>query len=178
MFLFLIGLACLFPLSLYCLYLAMLHQRGHPTIVAGSWDMAGVLIALSGFLLAGGTTVIFAIHSAVRDYWLQVGPVHSLAGLYARVGAWTLGVWGLYFLILVVGGAYLIASRRECTVVYHVSPMELDELLASAVGRLGLPVERRGARWMLGRAEPTVDVDEFLIPRADKGVIRSSSASR
>jgi hypothetical protein len=153
LFLFLVGLACAFPLSLYCLYLAMLHQRAHPTMVSGAWDMAGVLIALSGFLLAGGTTVIFALHVAVRDYWLHVGSVRNLGQVYGRTDAWTVTLWGGYFLLLIGGGACLIAARRACTVVYHITPGELDELLTAALGRLGIPAKRTGSRWLLGPAQ-------------------------
>src|SRR5262249_11196916 len=123
----------------------MLHQRAHPTMVSGPWDMAGVLMALSGFLLAGGTTVIFALHAAVRDYWLMGGAVHTLGDFYGRVGAWTFAVWGGYALLLLVGTAFLITSRRDRTVIYHIAPEELDELLSAALARLGLPAKRHGS---------------------------------
>jgi hypothetical protein len=158
--LFIVGVACVFPLSLYCLYLSMLHQRAHPTMVSGGWDMAGVLIALSGFTLAGGTTVIFALHAAVRDYWLLSGSIRNLGDFYGRVGAWTFAVWGGYSILLIGGAAYLISSRRDRTVVYHVTPEELDEPLGAVLGRLGLPAKRHGSRWLLGPAEVSaIEVD-------------------
>src|SRR5262249_8831720 len=50
LYLLLVGiLVCLFPLALYCLFLAWLHQRPQPTLMPGRWDFVGVLVALSGF---------------------------------------------------------------------------------------------------------------------------------
>jgi hypothetical protein len=153
LFLLLIALACVFPLSLYCLFLAMLHQRARPTMIRGAWDMAGVLIALSGFLLVGGTTIIFALHAAVRERWLYVGPIHDLTAFYSRAGRSAFSIWGGYSLVLLGGAVYLISSRRPCTVVYHITPAELEMLLIAAAERLGLPAQRQGARWLLGSPE-------------------------
>ena len=36
---------CVFPLMLYCLFLAGLNNRPRPTLVAGSWDFAMVVLA-------------------------------------------------------------------------------------------------------------------------------------
>jgi hypothetical protein len=143
----------LVPASLYCLYMSMLHHRNQPTMISGPWDFVGVLAALSGFLLIGGSTLIFSIHTIVRDYWLLGGTLEELRSVFAKAGALTFGIWGAYFLALVGGSVGLLRSRRRVTVVYQIAPLELEELLAAALDRLKLPSSHIGARWFLGSAE-------------------------
>src|SRR5713226_10358576 len=90
--LLLVGIACLFPVALYCLYLAMLHNRRNPTMISGSWDFAGVLIALSGFLLIGGTLLVFCLNNAARDYWFRGGGFADLRRVHTQVGTLTFAV--------------------------------------------------------------------------------------
>jgi len=148
--LLLIGLACVFPLAMYCLYMAMLHQRSRATMIAGPWDFVAVLAALSGFLLVGGTTILFALHTSVRDSWLLAGSVYNLRDIHSRIGALTFVIWGLYFLALVGGAIFFISRRRPVTLVYHVTPDEVEPMLDAAISRLGIPLTRRGARWLIG----------------------------
>jgi hypothetical protein len=155
------GLACLFPVAIYCLYLALLHNRRTPTLIPGSWDFAGTLIALSGFLLIGGTVFVFSLHTAVRDAWLKGGGLADLRRAYSQVDVLTLTVWGAYALALIGGSAWLVWSRREYTSVYNVTPAEMEDVVEKMCGRLGLSFGRRGTRLLVGyeRAGPDALTD-------------------
>jgi hypothetical protein len=146
LFLLLVGMACLFPVSMYCLFLALLHHRRQPTMLSGAWDFVGVLAALAGFLLIGATTLVFAFHSAARDFWLRGDSLADLRKSHTQAGTVTFLIWGLYFLIIVVGAVYLLRQRSQYTVIYNISPSELDAVMASLFDRLALPFTRRGTQ--------------------------------
>src|SRR5262245_36772142 len=89
LYLLLVGiLVCLFPLALYFLYLAWLHQRPQPTLVPGRWDFVGVLVALSGFLLVGGPAVLTL---AAMRFRFREGSFAEAREVWAEAGnAWRL----------------------------------------------------------------------------------------
>src|SRR5262249_15814994 len=146
--------ACLFPVSLYCLFLAMLHNRRHATMISGSWDFAGVLIALSGFLLVGGTALVFAFHSAARDFWLHGDTLSDLRRSHAQSGTLTFLIWGSYLVVVVGGALYLLRHRATSTVVYNLAPDELEEVMSAVFARLDIPHSRRGDRLYIGYGPP------------------------
>ena len=152
MFLFLVGLACLFPLTLYCLYLAMLHHRSRPTMMSGAWDTAGMLLALSGFLVVGGSTLVFTLHGSAHDWLVRGSTFHDLRRLSTQESQLTWILWGGYLLVVVGGSIALMRQREDTTSLYNIAPEELEDLLKATFARLNLPVERRGARWLLGPA--------------------------
>lgn len=147
MFLFLVALACLFPLSLYCLFLAMLHQRRRPTLISGPWDFVGVLIALSGFLIVGGSTLVFALNGVARDWLLRGVSWQTFADFHAREGRLTLLLWGAYILVLLGGAILLFYFRRKTIALYNIDPEELEDVLKGMFERLGLRWKRTGNRW-------------------------------
>jgi hypothetical protein len=155
--LLLAGMACLFPIALYCLYLAMLHNRRSPTVISGPWDFAGVLMALSGFLLIGGTILIFSLHTAARDYWLRGGGFGDFRRTHSQVDALTITVWGIYAIALIGGSAWLIVSRANFTSVYNVTPAEMEMIVENLCGRLGLSFAKRGARFLVGHERAALD---------------------
>jgi hypothetical protein len=150
LFLLLVGLACLFPVSLYCLFLALLHQRRHPTMLSGSWDFAAVLVALSGFLLFGGTTLLFAFHTTARDAWLASATLADLRYGHARAGVVAFILWGLYGLLLIGGSAVMLWRRRNALVFYNLSPAEFELIIADICLKFGLPWQRRASRYYIG----------------------------
>src|SRR5271154_6686602 len=98
------ALVFLFPVAAYCLFVAMLNSRHHPTMISGPWDFAGVLFALSGFLLAGGPAMLGAFYSGWRIPVSQ-GRMPTLATLSTDSWWIWLLAWIFYFL-LVAGGAF------------------------------------------------------------------------
>lgn len=154
MLLLLVGLACLFPVSLYCLFLALLHHRRHPTMVSGPWDFTGVLLALFGFMLIGGTTLVFALHGAARDFWMRGDNFADLRRSHASAGMVTFLIWGIYFLLIVGGALYWLRQRAAYTILYNLAPLELESIFSALFDRLGLTHMRRGTRLYVGYGPP------------------------
>jgi hypothetical protein len=158
LYLFLIGMACLFPAALYCLFLAIVHHRSQPTMIAGQWDFVGVVLALSGFLLIGGTTLVFRIDENVRDKWLLGSSFNDLHAVHTRADVVTTAIWAGYFIALVGGAIGLMRLRRRCTAIYQITPIELDDILPGVLNRLNLTYTRRGPRWLLGSGGNPVSI--------------------
>lgn len=142
-----VGMACLFPLSLYFLFLASLHHRTRPTMVSGVWDAAALLVGLSGFLLVGGTVLIFSLDRAIREFWLFGGTLREWAILHAQAEFAARVAWASYLAVLIGTTWWALRSRRNTTVVYQITPAELESLLPAIFERLGFELQRRGARW-------------------------------
>lgn len=175
MFLLLVGLACLFPVSLYCLFLALLHQRRQPTMLSGSWDFAGVLVALSGFLLFGGTTLLFAFHTTARDAWLAGATLADLRYGHARAGIAAFILWGLYGLLLIGGSVAMLWRRRDTLVFYNLSPAEFESILSDICLKLGLPWTRRASRYCIGYAD--LDKSQFGADGRRKALLETSGSA-
>lgn len=149
--LLLVGAACLFPVSLYCLFLAMVHQRRTPTMIAGVWDFAGVLLALSGFLLVGTSVFLLSLYNHhARAFFLEGGTLHDLVRAYRQGSSFTFLLWTVFFVTLGVSLSFALWQRRMYTVVYHLTTFEAESLLHHVLERLRLTVTRRGPRWFIG----------------------------
>jgi hypothetical protein len=147
------SLGIFFPLGIYCLVLGRINRRPHPVLVAGPWDFAGVLFAVSGFLLLVGPRILTGFNRW-PDLWLQI-QFRSLKGL--RDHAWLLWnlAWYLYFLTLLAGAAVLLWRRRLTTSVYNVEPAAFGEAFGRALDRLGLAWRRDGNRVFLDVPGPS-----------------------
>jgi hypothetical protein len=131
----------LLPLAVYVFVLAQLNRRRHPVMVSGVWDFAGVLFALSGFLLLGGPFILASFNQDWRDFWIR-SPLRATEGLSEEWWYLRLAIWGFYFLAIAGGSALLLRWRSYVTCVYNVDPEALDQSLAEALDRLQLPWKR------------------------------------
>ena len=142
---FVVILSCLFPLAVYCLFLASLNRRPHPMVLPGAWDFAGVLLGASGFLIVAGPFVLSAANDRSSEYWLYSSAprIVSLSrhGWYLQMAVW-LG----YFILVLVGCALLLRKRRRITSIYNVQPTDLLEAVSETLERLGLESRRAGNR--------------------------------
>jgi len=123
-------------------------------MISGTWDFAGVLVALSGFLLVGGTALVFAFHSTAREFWLHGDTLADLRRSHAQSGTLTFVIWGSYFVVVVGGALYVLRDRAKYTVLYNLAPDELEEILSAVFARLGVPHSRRGDRLYVGYGPP------------------------
>jgi hypothetical protein len=145
LFLLLLGLF-LFPIAIYCTVLGMINRRPQPLAVSGAWDFLGLVIATSGFLLFVGPALLSGgFRSGLRDLPLEHGSNH-LAGALGEIWALWWVVWVLYYVVILVGTALLVWSRRATTVVYNIDPAVLEGALRRAAERRGLEMTRRGDR--------------------------------
>lgn len=148
------ALVFLFPVAAYCLFLAMVNNRPQPTMISGPWDFAGILFATSGFVLLGGPTVLGAFHSKYRMA-LSKGTLPNPGDLFDTSSYWTL-IWGIYFLIVLLGAIAVLLNRRAITVIYNLEPAVLDEVLVRAFAQVRLKAVRIGNRFFLAPPSPAL----------------------
>ena len=151
------GVFCLVPLAMYLQWLAIATRRDHPTLIAGHWDFAVLLLGLSGFIIAGGALVLTLLQPNFR-YWMY----GNREGLRAAWGherdAWLL--LSLGYLILVLGIAILtLLARKRTLVIYNVQPAVFEMVITEVFDHLGRPLERVGRVWISG--VPLFELDTF-----------------
>ncbi len=150
----------LVPVAFYCLVLAVLNRRSHPTMVTGSWDFLGLLFAASGFLLFAAPALLRGFFERIlRDMtFADEGPSRDAVGVVISLQTVT---WAFYYVLVLGGGLLLAWLRRGKTVVYNVAPEELERALERALARMGLTFTRSGSRLVIGvapQAEPAEDL--------------------
>jgi hypothetical protein len=152
------GFLCFIPLALYCVALAGVNRRPHPSLVSGVADFAWALLGLSGFLIVGGPVMLAGMHSAWR--------ISVFRGSFEAVGAlldeptwpWII-LWGAYFTAVLAGVIVIYRRRRATSIICHADPASALEALTDVCGRLDLPVAQRGARLVLGGAARSAVLD-------------------
>jgi hypothetical protein len=140
----LIFLAFALPLACYCLLLAHVNRGRHPALIPGTWDFAGILFALSGFLLVGGPAVLTGFYEQWRMSWL-LGETRFLQGIGEQWYFW-LALWVVYFAFVFSGAAFLLSGRRNTTSIYNINPGVISEVLKQVVSSLGLTMVMHGPR--------------------------------
>jgi hypothetical protein len=146
----------------------MINRRMQPLMVAGTWDFLGVLLATSGFLLFVGPAFLSGtFRESLRDVATAGESVNINSAVSEIWGAWWT-MWLLYYGLVLVGGAFLVWSRRNTTVIYNVEPRNFETTLLATTQRMNLPASRLGNRLFLGisslptslsvEEEPTTEV--------------------
>jgi hypothetical protein len=143
-----LSLAFVFPLGIYCLILGAINRRDRPLLVSGPWDFAGVLFAVSGFLLFVGPAVLSSLYERWRVSWVLghagAGEGPSGASYYLWVG-----LWYVYYFGVVAVAVWMLKRRREVTAVYNVDVAVLEVALARVLERLGRSWRRTGSYYIL-----------------------------
>ncbi|HEV3257840.1 MAG TPA: hypothetical protein VG013_13220 [Gemmataceae bacterium] len=159
---FLVTLACLFPLTVYCVVLSMVNCRPRPVLLSGPWDVAGMLFAVSGFLLFAGPCILSGFNHHWREYWLFSRPGLPFRGLGDVGWSLWLAVWGLYFVAVVGGAILLLRKRRHVLSIFNVDPAVVPEVLAQVLDQLRLPWTRSGNQVFI--ASPGTGLDDVNGP--------------
>lgn len=141
----LVGLIFPLPLAVHCLVLTMLNRRSHPVLVAGTWDFAEVLFAVSGFLIFGGPAILAGFSERYREYLLY-GGLRQMPSVTETISHVWIAVWVGYFLIVLAIAAFVLWRRRRATSVYNVEPDAFQECLAAALDQLKVEWMRSGDR--------------------------------
>jgi hypothetical protein len=152
LFILFINIAFLFPLALYCLILALVNRRRRPVMVSGPWDFAGVLLGLSGFILAGGPAILDGFHRRWLTLWLTSADYRGTR-LDEKHLYWV-SLWAAYFVLVVGVCALVFWLRRWQTSIYNIQPAAADTALGQALDRLGLSWERYGNRLVVHPPTP------------------------
>ncbi|MFL5330662.1 MAG: hypothetical protein ACJ8C4_17305 [Gemmataceae bacterium] len=142
------GIICLAPLLTYCLILVGLNTRRRASLIPGTWDFAGVLLACAGFILCGGPVVLAGLNATWRWYVLH-GRVSEWAGLVARNDSQAMLLWLLFFLFVVSGSLNLIRRRRKYTIIYNADIDHIWSALEWVFGRLAIVWQRKNNRYDL-----------------------------
>jgi hypothetical protein len=139
---------------IYTLVLGWLNQRRGPTVVAGGWDAAGLLLGLSGFLALGGPAMLTAARSAAQAGLARDG-FASLRQLGTDAAAWS-WLWAVYVALLVTGAIGFVVWRRRTTVIYHVEPEVAERALTLVLDRQKADWRQQGTRFVIGGERPAV----------------------
>jgi hypothetical protein len=147
-------IVCLFPLGVYCLYLAQVNTRPHPLMLPGTWDFVGVVAGLSGFLLFGGPVLALAANSAFR-WQLGYASFSKLLAATHDPSGFTYGVLIVYAVLVLGWVALVLQYRRTITAIYNVPTEALDEQLTAVADELQLALRRHGSSfaWSRGTSE-------------------------
>ena len=147
------------PLAVYLIALGWINRRPHPILTAGAWDFAGVLFALSGFLLFGGPAFLGSLDEQSRAFWL-LGVTEPAKA--SPNGNWTFWVVARLFYFAVVSGAaaFVLWRSRRLTSVYNVNARLVFDALEEAYRRLGLNSARYGDSFLI-ESSTTLQVDVF-----------------
>src|SRR5262245_13489941 len=142
---------------MYLLWLSRVTRRDRPTAVSGTWDFAGLMLGLSGFILFGGGLLLTLLQANFR-YWMR-GNFEALRGVWVQERVtWILLVF-FYFTLVLGGIALALYSRRRMFVVYNVEPAAFEAAVVEVFDQLARPVERRGKLWVSGT--PLFELDTF-----------------
>jgi hypothetical protein len=142
-------LAFTFPLAIYCLILATINRRRQPLLVSGVWDFVGVLFGGSGFLFVVGPAILGSSSERWRDFWKWGVNPSSEAATEATARIWQ-AAFIAYFLVVALGAAYLLWTRRGTTSIYNIVEVVLEDVLGQTLDSLGLSWTRAGQRWVVG----------------------------
>ena len=153
----------LFPLALYCLYLAYINRGRHPFVASGVWDTAGLLLALSGFLLYTlPRTILMPLTERLVD--LLPGADDPLL---TSSRALALGI--AYYFFLVCAAGIMLVARRHRTVIYNVETEAVHDRLARVLAELRLDSVCLSGRYLIA------PLDAFsIVPPLDTGAFSSN----
>ncbi len=140
------------PLAVYLLVLGAVNRRSRPLLVSGPTDQAGVVFAVSGFLVLGGPVVLASFHERWRLFWLlgEAGSVEGIRHAWQQSTLLSLA----YFLTVTAGCGLLFYRSRRLTAIYNVEPADVEPALASACKKLGLDPVRSGRLLVIGLPAP------------------------
>ena len=158
-------LAFLFPVGIYCFFLASINQRSRPLMMHGRWDAIGLLFAASGFFL--GTIPILGSELYTRFLGVLVSDL--------VFDAWWL-LWLAYYLLLVCGAWLMLTWRADETAIYHVDPTLFIQVLERALAALGLDIYRHNERFVIHPADPMNSAAITELPRAARSEDRRHAA--
>ena len=133
----------LFPIGVYCFFLASINQRSRPLIVNGRWDTVGLLFALCGFFLV-------TVPSLGTQLFHRVFGILLSEQLFE---VWWL-LWLAYFLMLVGGGILMMMWRAHKTLIYNVDTAIFPKVLERALATLGLSAALHDERMTLRPVRP------------------------
>lgn len=139
------------PLALYLIVLGWINRRPRPVMLAGAWDFAGVLFAISGFVLVGGPAFLGSLDEQSRLFWLLGETEPAAAG---RNSVFWIAIRLFYFAVAAGGAAVMLWRSRRLTSVYNVDPPAVFAALERTFQGLGLAPLRSGDFFLIDGRTP------------------------
>jgi hypothetical protein len=164
------GILCLTPVSIYLFWLSSLNRKATPTVVSATWEFAGLVTGLGGFLFCTG----IVLAAAMTDSGLLTqGPLGRLSARLPVWLPWSNLVWffglSIYMLLLVRAIRRGWRLRSGALAVFHVDRAVLEALLDEAFLAIGRPVAQHGHQWRDG---PTAVADVIYFHAFAHGTVQ------
>lgn len=153
----------LVPMGVYLVILGLLHRRGQPLVVSGTFDLIGLLFGLSGFVIVGGPAILSSLHERWRLWWLLGDPGAPREPLDTYFPLWV-ACSVLYFFVVLGGVVWLFRHYRALTSIYGIEPQHVPSALSAACQQLNLSLRPLAERRFLiesPEGAATVDVEPF-----------------
>lgn len=171
-----VSIVGLLPVFVYCLLLIGLNTRRRASMVPGTWDCAGVLLANSGFLLAGGPLILAGLDAGWRRL-LTKAPVTDWRRYTGEGDLMALGLWAFVFLAAVGGALFLILRRRHVTVLYNVDTKGVPASIEYILNRFGVKWQRKDHRFDMQLTDDVISPPSGSLSDARSMATIISSAS-
>jgi hypothetical protein len=133
-------LVFLFPLAVYLLVLASINRRDKPLMVSGTWDALGLVFALAGVYLWIGPAILGTLY----ERGMLPGSANLTNRRFAQIWSYYPYIWGTYYLLVLVGQASMVMSRRNKTSVYNADSAALERLVLDCLGQRGFETSASG----------------------------------
>lgn len=139
------GMVCVAPVAFYLCWLATVNRRERPTVVNGAWDFAGVLAALSGFLLVGGMILLAVVLNDPRLF--TRGSFQQLQGIFEQQWQYWILVFVGYTSLIGLLALTGIRRRAKWLSVYNVDADTAEDAIEQSLKQAALSATRYGNVW-------------------------------
>ena len=164
-------LVFLFPLAVYLLVLASINRRERPILVSGVWDAIGLTVALAGVYLWIGPAILGTFY----ERGLLPGTQGDSERRFEEIWTYYPLVWGAYYLLVLIGQAAMILSRRNKTSIYNVDALGLERLLVDCFRRRGFEIAASGNLFVF-KPGTSVEITAHEAPPAAEPPRRTTGA--
>ena len=136
-----VGIIGLFPMFVYVLILIAINARRRASMIPGTWDCAGVLLATSGFVLGGGPLILAGLDAGHASSSMLVWPIGEFLRVRAIRLLWRPGRWCSSSRL--AAQTILISRRRHVSVLYNVETKHVQSALEYIFGRLSITWQKQ-----------------------------------
>jgi hypothetical protein len=154
-------LVFLFPLAVYLLVLASINRRERPILVSGVWDAVGLTIALAGVYLWVGPAILGTFY----ERGLIPGTQGDSERRFEEIWTYYPFVWGAYYVLVLIGQAAMILSRRNKSSIYNVDAVRFEQLVLDCFRRRGFEIASSGNLFVF-KPGTSVDISALGAPPA------------
>jgi hypothetical protein len=115
-------------------------------MISGTWDFAGLLFAISGFLLVTGPVMASLFYRQGLSSFFLRGLGQALPSDLINILGDRVFYWGCYYGVIMAGAIGLLWWRRNSTVIYNADLSTFEATFFGVLQREQIPFLRRGQR--------------------------------